>query len=158
MWALAVLLDAIETREDQPSKDRLALTPFVGECEELDRVTVRGYVSLCVCGGVWLRGLLAAAPPSTVLAFVRSGNMLDGRVVGFSSLLLVVLLVSVECPLEWLRVFLCDRSCYCWCNVICFTPRLRPVLSAVRGRWGALWVWRGSRVWFARFWRWRASS
>ena len=42
---------------------------------------------------------LAAAPPSTVLAFVRSGNMLDGRVVGFSSLL-VVLLVSFECPLE----------------------------------------------------------
>lgn len=47
-----------------------------------------------------MRGLLAAAPPSTVLAFVRSGNMLDGRVVGFSSLLLVVLLVSFECPLE----------------------------------------------------------
>jgi hypothetical protein len=47
----------------------------------------------------------AAAPPSTVLAFVRSGNMLDGRVVGFSSLLLVVLLVSFECPLERLRVF-----------------------------------------------------
>jgi hypothetical protein len=46
----------------------------------------------------------AAAPPSTVLAFVRSGNMLDGRVVGFSSLL-VVLLVSFECPLERLRVF-----------------------------------------------------
>lgn len=47
---LAVLLDAIETREDQPSKDRLALTPIVGECEELDRVTVRGCVSLRVCG------------------------------------------------------------------------------------------------------------
>lgn len=32
--------------------------------------------------------------------------MLDGRVVGFSSLLLVVLLVSFECPLEQLRVSL----------------------------------------------------
>lgn len=47
---LAILLDAIKTREDQPSKDRLALTPIVGECEELDRVTARGYVSLRVCG------------------------------------------------------------------------------------------------------------
>lgn len=33
-----------------PSKDRLALTPIVGECKELDRVTVRGCVSLRVCG------------------------------------------------------------------------------------------------------------
>ena len=97
---LAVLLDAIETREDQPSKDRLALTPFVGECEELDRVTVRGYVSLRVCGVSGCAAYLAAAPPSTVFVRLRSGNMLDGRVVGFSSLLLVVLLVSFECPLE----------------------------------------------------------
>lgn len=97
---LAVLLDAIETREDQPSKDRLALTPILGECEELDRVTARGCVSLRVCGASGCAAYLAAAPPSTVLAFVRSGNMLDGRVVGFSSLLLVVLLVSFECPLE----------------------------------------------------------
>ena len=50
MGVLAVLLDAIKIREDQPSKDRLALTPVVGECEELDRVTVGGCVSLRVCG------------------------------------------------------------------------------------------------------------
>ena len=48
--------------------------------------------------------LLAAAPPPTVLALARSGNMLGGRVAGFSSLL-AVLCVSFECPFEWLGVF-----------------------------------------------------
>ena len=32
---LAVLLDAIETREDQPSKDRLALTPLWANVKRL---------------------------------------------------------------------------------------------------------------------------
>lgn len=101
---LAVLLDAIETREDQPSKDRLALTPVVGECEELDRVTARGYVSLRVCGVSGCAALGCCTALNCFRAFALGIQALTAFG-GFSRLVGCFCLFPLSAHVEQLRVF-----------------------------------------------------
>ena len=105
MRVLAVLLDAIETREDQPSKDRLALTPVVGECEELDRVTVRGCVSLRVCGASGCAAFGCCTALNCFRAFALRIQALTAFG-GFSRLVGCFCLFPLSAHVEQLRVFL----------------------------------------------------
>lgn len=101
---LAVLLDAIKTREDQPSKDRLALTPIVGECEELDRVTARGCLSLRVCGVSGCAALGCCTALNCFRAFALRIQALTAFG-GFSRLVGCFCLFPLSAHCEQLRVF-----------------------------------------------------
>ena len=119
---LAALLDAIKTREDQPSKDRLALTPIVGECEELDRVTARGYVSLRVCGASGCAAFGCCTALNCFRAFALGTQALTAFG-GFSRRVGCFCLFPLSAHCEQLRVSFCGVGltsslllCYDKCN------------------------------------------
>ena len=87
-----------------PSKDGLALTPIVGECEELDRVTVRGCVSLRVCGASGCAALGCCTALNCFRAFALGIQALTAFG-GFSRLVGCFCLFPLSAHVEQLRVF-----------------------------------------------------
>ena len=87
-----------------PSKDRLALTPIVGECKELDRVTARGYVSLRVCGVSGCAALGCCTALNCFRAFALRIQALTAFG-GFSRLVGCFCLFPLSAHVEQLRVF-----------------------------------------------------